>query len=288
MLYQDAIGNGVGIVIAICQIRQQPHYRREAFENGLRRAGYSIVQSGHPGAREDLLVIWNRYGAFASMADVWEKQGGTVLVCENGYIGRDEEDRQYYAIGVHGHNGSGWFPVGDEDRFSKLGIELEPYHPHGEHVVVRGQRGIGLPHVASPPNWHDEMGRILRKTMQLPIKIIPHPGNVDPKPTHDDDLRKSEALVIWSSAMGVRALTLGTRVFYGSPHWVCDAAGLEIDATLPDRIKSGQPWNDEADFEQGREIALHKMSWGQRSVSEIESGEPFTTIREHLAECPTW
>lgn len=272
-------------MIALCQIRQQPHYRREAFESGLRRAGYSLVQNGSPASRDDLLVIWNRYGAFASMANVWERQGGTVLVCENGYIGRDEQDRQYYAISVHGHNGSGWFPVGDEDRFAKLGVELEPYHPHGEHIVVRGQRGIGPAEMASPPYWHDEMGRTLRKLQPLPVKVIPHPGNVDPKPTHDDELRKAEACIIWSSALGVRALTLGIRVFYDAPHWICEQAAQEVASGLGQRVVNAV--GGEA-FERDRHRALHKMAWGQRSVEEIESGEPFATIREHLSECPSW
>lgn len=267
-------------MIALCLIRPQPHYRRDAFEQGLKRAGYSLVDGGHPSSRDDLLVIWNRYGSFASMADVWERQGGTVLVCENGYIGRDDQDRQYYAIGVHGHNGSGWFPVGDEDRFAKLGIELEPYRPHGEYIVVRGQRGIGPPMMASPPSWHDEMGRNLRKVQPLPVKIIPHPGNVDPKPTYDDDLRKAEAVVIWSSALGVRALTLGIRVFYEAPKWICSRAARHIHGHLAEQITDG---NRER-FDENRMQALHHMAWGQRSVSEIETGEPFDMIRHNLQQ----
>lgn len=274
-------------MIALCQIRSQPHYRRYAFEEGLRRAGYFLVESGSPKKPEDLLVIWNRYGAYDAMANTWERAGGTVLVCENGYIGRDELDRQYYAISVHGHNGSGWFPVGDEDRFAKLGIELEPYHPHGEHIIVRGQRGIGTLQMASPPNWHDEMGRTLRKVQKLPVKVIPHPGNVDPKPTHDEEMRKAEACVIWSSALGVRALTLGIRVFYDAPKWICEHAAQEVDVSIGDRI-GHDPYSSAEIFDGARKTALHKMAWGQRTVAEIESGEPFVTIREHLSECPKW
>lgn len=268
---------------ALCQIRTQPHYRRYAFEEGLKRAGYSLVESGHPDSREDLLIIWNRYGGYEQMANAWERDGGTVLVCENGYIGRDEVDRQYYAIAVHGHNGSGWFPVGTDDRFAKLGIELEPYKPHGAHIIVRGQRGIGTRDMASPPSWHDETARILRRTQPLPVKVIPHPGNVDPKPTYDEEMRKAEACIIWSSALGVRALTLGIRVFYDAPHWICEAGAQKLNG-------GGVAVNDECltSYESRRRAALHEMAWGQRSVAEIETGEPFVTIRERLGECPTW
>jgi hypothetical protein len=49
---------------------------------------------------------------------------------------------------------------------------------------------------------------------------------------HDDELRKAEACIIWSSALGVRALTLGIRVFYDSPHWICEQAAQEVVVVL--------------------------------------------------------
>lgn len=266
-------------MIAICQIRQQPHYRREAFEQGLRRAGYSLVSSGHVGVREDLLVIWNRYGAFAAMADSWERQGGTVLVCENGYIGKDEEDRQYYAISVHGHNGSGWFPVGAEDRFSKLNINLQEWRTEGEHILVCGQRGIGTTEMASPPNWHDDMARNLRKITDRPVKVRLHPGNHAPAVPLSDDLRNCWACIIWSSGSGVQSLVKGIPVYVDAPHWICECAAVDAD-----EFHAVAPMTDDG----ARMKEMHRMAWGQRSVVEIESGEPFATIREHLSECPTW
>lgn len=269
-------------MIALCLVRPQPPYRRDAFEKGLRKAGYTLVESGHPSSREDLLIIWNRYGSGESMASTWERSGGTVIVCENGYLGRDADDRQYYALGVHGHNGNGWFPVGDGDRFSDLHIAVRPWRILGGsdgHVVVRGQRGIGIPKVASPPSWHDETARVLRKAQPRPVRVIPHPGNVDPKPTHEEELAGAHSCVIWSSATGIRALVLGIPVFYDSPCWVGSTAAKKLNGGSIE-----EPLMDD----QLRLMALHQMSWGQRSVAEIESGEPFVTIREHLDECPKW
>lgn len=262
-------------MIALCTIRPQPHYRRDAFECGLRKAGYSLVQSGTPNGPNDIFVTWNRYGANGAMADAWERQGGTVLVCENGYLGRDEQDRQYYAISVHGHNGSGWFPVGPEDRFAKLGIELKPWRANGEHILVCGQRGIGSREMASPPDWHVKAANRLRKLTDRPVKVRTHPGNNAPATPLEDDLSGAFACSIWSSGSGVKALQQGIPVMFDAPYWICqDAASNEFDTR--------------DDLRKDRAKAMHKMAWGQRSVAEIESGEPFATIREHLAECPTW
>lgn len=264
-------------MIAICQIRQQPWYRREAFESGLRKAGYSLVQSGRPACREDLLVIWNRYGGMESMANTWEQLGGTVIVCENGYCGKDAEGRQFYAIGVHGHNGSGWFPVSDEDRFSSLGIKLLPWRTGGEHILVCGQRGIGSATMASPQDWHSRMADRLRKVTDRPIKIRLHPGNQPAKTHLEDDLENAYACVIWSSGSGVKALQLGIPVFYDAPHWICEHAAERTEEI-----------NFPAVSDLNREDAMHKMSYGQWSVAEIEAGIPFARIMERIAECPTW
>lgn len=255
--------------IAVCHIRAEPVYRREAFLSGLKRAGYNVVERGTPASKADMLVIWNRYGRFEAMADQWEKDGGTVLVAENGYIGKDELARQYYALAVHGHNGSGWWPIGDEDRFSKLGIDVKPWQdsPAG-YALICGQRGIGSRMMASPSNWHINAQRHMAKLG--PTKIRLHPGN-RPAVTHlEDDLSGARCCVIWSSASGVKALTLGVPVQYDAPHWVCDIGALKL--------------RGEAASITHREAALQKMAYAQWSVAELESGLPFVNIRDTLGE----
>lgn len=256
-------------MIAICRIREQPHYRRDAFVNGLRRAGYSLVESGRPSGPQDLLVIWNRYGANEVAADAWEGLGGTVIVCENGYAGVDDQGRQHYAMAAHGHNGSGWFPVGDEDRLAKLGIELHPWRVGGDHILVCAQRGIGSREMASPQNWHAMAVQRLRKVTDRPIKVRLHPGNQAPAVPLTDDLRDAWACVIWSSGCGVQALITGVPVYYDAPHWICEDGVRRVNDFGAVVVDGG--W---------RRRALQKMAWGQRSVAEIESGEPFVTFRE--------
>src|SRR3990167_1306236 len=97
---------------AYVQIRELPHYRHEAFCAGLKASGFHVekrLPSTPPGPG-DVLLIWNRYSDKEATADTWERQGGTVLVAENGYVGRDSAGHQLYAIAVHGHNGSGKWP----------------------------------------------------------------------------------------------------------------------------------------------------------------------------------
>jgi len=258
-------------MIAICCIRTQPHYRRDAFIKGLERNGYSIVQAGQPKSSSDLLVIWNRHGGFEAMADAWEARGGTVLVCENGYIGKDKEGRQFYAISAHGHNGSGWFPQ-CAGRFEKLEIDLKPWREGGEHVLVCGQRGIGSKTMASPVNWHEKAAKRIQKLVERQIKIRPHPGKDPPKTPVEDDLRGAFACAIWSSSSGVKALVNGIPVAFDAPYFIAEDCAVKLE-------QIAHPICDDAK----RIKAMEKMASAQWSVDEIQSGKPFALFRERLA-----
>ncbi len=249
---------------AICLIRAEPHYRREAFVNGLKRAGYSLVERGHAERPEDLLVIWNRYGSNGAMADAWEQAGGTVLVAENGYIGKDALSRQYYAVSVHGHNGSGQWPRGDGSRFAALNIELQPWQVRDGYSLICGQRGIGTRLMASPPDWHKSAASRLKKEGN-PIHVRLHPGNHEPQVPLEQDLARARDCVIWSSSSGVKALVLGIPVRYDAPFWICSPAATRLDQPLL--------YDDAA-----RLAAIERMAWAQWSVEELESGMPFLLL----------
>lgn len=264
---------------AWCLIRTQPHYRREAFEAGLKAAGYRLepgvpAGQGRPG---DVLVIWNRHFDTAPHAADMERSGGTVLVAENGYLGLCPERRQYYALAIGGHNGSGRWHIGAEDRFAKLGIEVKPFrsHPDG-HIVVFGQRGIGTTAMASPPNWHIDVAARLRKIQPREVRISPHPGPpaIDPEVTKKTiaELDGAYCAVIWSSARGVRALVEGVPVIYQAPHWIGELAAAH-DLGMVGRLEG---WaRDDL-----RARALHDMAWAQWSVDEIQSGDAFRTLMQ--------
>lgn len=248
-----------------CLIREQPHYRRDAFLAGLRKLGYDIGQHAHPHSRDDLLIIWNRYSTFADRADSWEAQGGTVLVAENGYVGADKNGHQLYALAIHGHNGSGDWPIGAEDRFAKLDIELQPWQNNDSGpFLICGQRGIGSRLMASPPNWHNKAKNELNK---YPTKVRLHPGNAPPTTPLGADLAGAKACVIWSSSSGVKALVKGHPVIYDAPYWICQDAAV----TLKQFIEQPALLKDDS----ARLKAMHKMAWAQWTIEEIETGEPF-------------
>ena len=266
-------------MIAINSLRMEPHYRRAAFDTGLRRLGYKLAAPGaRPSDRHDLLLVWNLSQPNEAQALDWESAGGTVLVCENGYIGKDEQGRQLYAISVHGHNGSGWYPVGIIDgRFERLGIELQPWRGDEGYILVCGQRGIGSRQMASPPGWEDRVARSLKGMGHGDFKLRRHPGRFTPETTLEDDLAGARLCLVWASASGVKALTQGVPVVYCAPHWVCADAATRGLETLATPLKSDAL----------RRIAMHRMSYGQWSVAEIEAGEPFARIRAELGNA-TW
>lgn len=256
---------------AYSAIRSEPHYRGDAFTAGLRAAGYEVVHSApqrfSPG---DVMVCWNRYGYTHTLANQVEAAGGTVLIAENGYIGKDAAGHQLYAIARTGHNGSGTWHVGDGSRWAALGIELKPWRTGGEHILVCGQRGIGSPTMASPQGWHEDVAARLRKVTKRPIRIRLHPGNNAPQIPLEDDLSEAYAVVVWSSSAGVKALVEGIPVFFEAPYWICARAAkkgiAEIDAP-------------QHEFrEEFRVGSMEYMAWAQWNLEEIAAGEPFRKL----------
>lgn len=266
-------------MFAVCTIRPLPHYRRDAFVTGLQRAGYVVTEKdAKPNDCRDLLVIWNRYGAFEDRANRWEADGGTVLVAENGYMGKDDQGRQYYALAIHGHNGSGWIPMHDDDRFAMLGIKLMPWvdRPQGYDLVC-GQRGIGSRLMASPYNWHVQA--IKRIPQPTNVRIRTHPGNLPATTTLESDLAGAQRCIIWSSSSGVKALIAGIPVWYDAPHWICSAGAYPLTGNR------GAFMGDNPD--EARLYAMTCMANGQYSVDELESGGPFATFRDSVGVA-TW
>jgi len=245
---------------ATLRIRKEPYYRRAAFESGLKRVGFTLAESGKPDGPDSWLCLWNRQGVNEVDADNWERLGGTVIVAENGYL--QKVDKTHYAISVHGHNGSGWFPVGAEDRFTKLGFPIKPWHSddHPGYELVCGQRGIGSRTMRSPPGWGEKLTKKLEAKGRK-VKFRPHPGNFAPKVPLINDLSGAAACHIWSSAAGVMAIVEGIPVYHSAPHWIGDGAGPMTQYLVLNRIAHGQ-WHHE----------------------EIATGEPFARVIEQRSK----
>lgn len=258
---------------AFSLIRPGPEYRSDAFNAGLRALGYDLVWGAYPGGvptRDDVLVIWNRYGHFDTIARLFESVGAAVIVAENGYIGADETGNQFYALSLDGHNGSGRHLPGDPARWAALGIELKPWRASGTHIVVRAQRGIGLPPQASPPNWHHDMVAKLKGVTSRPIVLLEHYAQ-RPTPVRLKDIfRDCHAVVTWASAIAGRALVAGVPVFLAGPHSIVRVA---CNVIYTAGIVEDPGYADDA-----RDLALANLAANQWSLAEIRSGAPFRRL----------
>jgi hypothetical protein len=251
-------------------IRKQPQYRHDAFLAGLAAAGYETRQGAPwwPAGPGHVLVIWNRYGDIERIADRFEKEGGTVLVAENGYIstaGLSARDQAhagvnggtFYAISRHAHNGRGCWPDGGPGRWEALGIALQPMRHAGDYVLICPNRSFGMAGGIMPHNWADLVASEFKGEQ---VRIRHHPGNHRSEVPLEQDLAGAKKVVIWSSSVGIHALIQGIPVDCRAPWWICkQAANREDDARLQ---------------------ALQRMAWAQWTVDEIASGEPFRRLLE--------
>lgn len=238
---------------------------------GLARHGFRISESRPTSAQPgDVLAIWNRMRGEEPVADQFEKSGGTVLVFENGYLGELESQltgQPPYAIARHGHNGSGTWYVGTENRFKQLGIELRDWKTDGKQVLICPNRGIGSNLMRMPSDWPKRCFDVLKRWVNVEsIYVRPHPGNWRKRPSRtplQHDLARARVCVIWSSSAGVQALIEGVPVIYCAPHWICsDAASSRLERV-----------NDPYVYD--RSAALHRMAWAQWTRDEITAGIPF-------------
>lgn len=246
---------------AFVALRHDKHYRLDAFMSGLKRAGYR-VQASHWNRPEpgDVLVIWNRYGQGDGCARLFEKRGGTVLVAENGYTGKDAKGGPWYALSKWQHNGAGEWVVGGPERWRGFGMELAPWRDGKEYVVLP-QRGIGPHGVAMPRNWHKQLA------LPVPYRVRPHPGQGEAVPLAED-LAKAKAVVTWGSGAAIKALMLGVPVFYDFRRWIGAGAGLPLSRVGSEPLR--------CDFARLR--MFERLAWAQWRISEISSGEAFTTL----------
>ena len=250
-------------------MRVQHQHKRDAVLKGAKALGYALET--HPGelrpGPDALLITWNLHRDMLQSETV-RKAGGVVVVIENPYIPYDVDGREYLAMAVEGHNGSGYIPRGSEDRLTRLGVKLKPWR-EGEHVLVIGQRGIGSPTMRSPPQWGELITERLKHVTNRKVVHRPHPGraNVKELPPLEEQMEKAHCVVMWASNVATLALTEGIPVFYNAPHCVLEKAcnpGHNIT------LHGYQP----------RWPAFEDLSWAQWNLDEISSGEAFTRLIE--------
>lgn len=252
---------------ALCLIRPQLHYRRDAFCSGLKAAGYEVVEDLPSPTPKDVLVIWNRYGQYHSQAKRFEAAGGRVVVAENGYLGKAWLDDTWYALAIGHHAGAGKWKVGGPERWDDLNVPLEPWRPAGKELIILGQRGIGEPSVACDQSW----AHAIRMRLPGSTRIRPHPGNLRPPSVElRDDLQNAAGVVTWASSAALHALAFGVPVWHDMYRWI----GAPASKPVPALLKSEEPLRDDA----ARLAMFRRLIWAQWRISEIASGQAFTHL----------
>lgn len=250
---------------ACCMIREALVYRRASFLSGLRAAGYEVVKAVANPTREDVLVIWNRYGGYDELAQMFERAGARVVVVENGYMGKSWLGDRWFSMALSQHAGGGeWFPGGPE-RWDDLKVELSPWRapdPDGE-VIILAQRGIGSPDVRSPDRWAEKT----RSRFGIG-RIREHPGNGPPLVPLERDLIKAQCVMTWASTAALHALAMGIPAWYAYPKWIGGPA------CLPLTEYTSVPLRDDA----ARLGMFQRLAWAMWRASEVEDGTAFNHL----------
>lgn len=238
-------------MIAWLNLRHGVPERWDAWTRGLRRMGFEVREgtTTRPGDR-DVLVTWNRVQDGRIAADAFEARGRPVVVTENATWGNDFNGRRWYHVALGRHNTAGRFPIGADNRWDDLGVELAPWRAANGDTVLLPQRGIGIPGVAMPADW---LSRALKR--HPGAKVRQHPGN-KPGSSLDEALRHTARVVTWGSGAAVKALLWGIPVTSDMPNWI------------------GEQDNTDA----GRLAMFRRLAWAQWQLHEIAQGSPIARI----------
>jgi hypothetical protein len=222
---------------------------------------------------QDVVITWNLNPRYRPAEEAATRAGAALMVAENGYIPKAGDTTPYYALARNGHNGSGFWYVGAEDRWTPLGQTIRPWvsRPDG-YILVADQRGIGSELMKCPRPFYETVApkieRIFAKAgIRKPpaIRLREHPGRHVAQRSLTEDFSGARAVVTWASNVANEALLAGLPTFRVAPYHVNEAAltdlHLLLDPPQPDRLP-----------------AFKKLAWAQWSLREIETGTAFRSL----------
>jgi len=238
----------------------------QAFSDGLAANGYKVTRSMREPQAGDVLLIWNRYGDYESLARRFEKVGGVVIVAENGYHGLDDKGKRKYALSLKQHHAGG-----AENRSVDFEVQNRQ---RGKHILVCAQRGIGSQLMASPNDWHSSIVAKLETMTKREVRVRKHPGKEPPAIPLSVDLTECHACFIWSSACGVEALLRGVPVVYAAPQWIGQESATHISQfTDVEKIPSPDPL-----------AGLTRAFSNQWTLKQVQSGEAISAILKGVTQ----
>lgn len=252
---------------ALNLIRKDIHYRRDAFDAGLRAAGFTLVDKITDPTPDDVLLIWNKYGGYYEHAMRFAAHGAKIIVAENCPLGNDWRGGKWYSLALDdiAMVGGQW-PAGNTLRWDQWKVDLDEWQ-EGDEIIILGQRGIGSPDAMCPLDWAQ------RIQMQHGFRIRPHPGTSKLIPLKEgvpftDDLKRAGAVVTWGSSAAIRALVMGIPVYYSAPGF----AGALCSTPIEEYPKP--PMRDHA----ARLQMFRRLAWAMWNLEEIASGEPIKRL----------
>lgn len=252
---------------ALNLLRSSPHYRREAFDEGLKANGFKVlhgVMRDRP-CPDDVLVVWNRDGGYDEEAQRFERHGARVVVVENGYLGNGWNGGLWYAMALGQHAGAGqWFEGGPE-RWDRFGVDLAPWRTGSGETLILAQRGIGPPDVRSPHHWAESVQK------RIGGRIRQHPGNSIPTVSLERDLKHVDQVVTWHSAGALTALMMGIPVWHAFDQWIGARAARPLSEW------GGEPKRDDAD----RLAMFRRLSWAMWQLEEVKNGTAISHLLSH-------
>jgi hypothetical protein len=243
---------------ALNLLRPGLHYRREAFDAGLKAAGLQVVQSLRDPGPGDVLLIWNRYGNAEEHARHFESRGAAVIVAENGYLGKHWRGGDWFSLSGGHHAGAGVILDDGPERWDSWHVSMNPYRPGGAESVIFGQRGIGERGIKSPDRWAENV------RARTGGRIRKHPGTGKESVPIEKDLASARECFTWNSAAALHALMMGVPVWCDFDRWI----GMQ--ACRPLREWPGDPNRDEST----RLQMFRRLAWSIWTLDEIRTGEP--------------
>lgn len=152
------------------------------------------------------------------------------------------------------------------DRFTKLGIEIEPWRKSGREIIVCPPTEYFIEaHLCG--DWLDKTLEILRAATDRPIIIREKPQPGETSVPLKTALASAHALVTHSSNVAIEAACFGTPVFVNdasaaAPIGQTDYSKIETPV-YPDR----EPW-------------LKHLAYNQFSIDEIRTGDAWRLLLE--------
>ena len=244
---------------AVLCIRPEPHYRCNAFTEGLKRLGYDIIHRQNPDPRfrpPVATICWCCGTRSAATMRRWRTSGRSWRHRDRRRERLPAADRQDLLRAGHtattARVGSQSAPM-TASPSSASRSSLRAMMASTSQCASSGHRlaADGPVHQAGGRRWSPPCNGTRRSL----VRLMAHPGDKGKLEKDLAAMAGARSVVIWSSAIGVRALVEGVPVQHFAPHWICEK------------------WGD------SREVALQRMAHAQWHFDEIASGEPFARMK---------